>query len=81
MTATILTQIGQVLQRLMYRPLILKEVADEDGLDVQEQYMARVYKKWGSWFLPRELDDIGLEMTSQYDPYEEETQNEQSFPQ
>ena len=42
--------------------------------------MARVYERWGSCVFPRELEDIGLENTPQYDPYEDETQNKQSFP-
>ena len=43
--------------------------------------MARVNEKLGSWFLPRELENIGLENTPQFDPYEDKTQNEQLFPQ
>ena len=43
--------------------------------------MARVYERLGSQVLPRELEDIGLENTPQCDPYEDETQNEQIFPQ
>ena len=35
----------------------------------------------GSLVLPRELEDIGLENTPEYDPYEDETQNEHIFPQ
>ena len=35
--------------------------------------MARVYERLGSWVLPREFEDIGLETTPQNDPYEEET--------
>ena len=35
----------------------------------------------GSQVLPRDLEDIGLENTPQYDPYEDETQNDQTFPQ
>ena len=41
--------------------------------------MARIYKKFGSQVLPRELEDIGLESATEYDPYEDETQNEQTF--
>ena len=41
--------------------------------------MARVYEKLRSQVLPRELEDIGLESTPQYDPYENETQNKQTF--
>ena len=41
--------------------------------------MTRVYERWGSWVLPRELEDIGLEKIPEYDPYEDETQNEQTF--
>ena len=43
--------------------------------------MARVHKKLGFHILPRELEDIGLEKTLQYDPYEDETQNKWTFPQ
>ena len=43
--------------------------------------MARVCEKLGSWVLPSELEDIGLENTPQYDPCEDETQNEHMFPQ
>ena len=43
--------------------------------------MARVYERFGSQVLPRKLEDIGLENTLQYDPYEDETQNDQIFPQ
>ena len=35
----------------------------------------------GSCVLPRELEDLWLEYAPQYDPYEDETQNEESFPQ
>ena len=43
--------------------------------------MARVSERLGYWVLPRELEDIVLEYTTQYDPYEDEIQNEQTFPQ
>ena len=43
--------------------------------------MARVYKKFGSRVLPRELENIGLENIPQYDLYDDETQNKQMFPQ
>ena len=43
--------------------------------------MARVYERLGSWVLPRELEDIGLENIPLYDPYEDDTQNEQTFAQ
>ena len=43
--------------------------------------MARVYDRLGSWVIPRDLEDLGLENTPQYDLYEDETQNKQSFPQ
>ena len=57
------------------------QLLDRDGSDAQEQFMARVYDRLGSSVLPRELEDLGLENTPQYDPYEDETQNKQSFPQ
>ena len=43
--------------------------------------MASVYDRMGSQVIPRDLEDLGLENTPQYDPYEDETQNKQSFPQ
>ena len=44
--------------------------------------MARVYERLGSWVLPRELENIGLENTPQYNPYEDKTENnEQTFSQ
>ena len=43
--------------------------------------MARVYERLRSQVLPRELEDIGIEITPQSDPYEDETQKEQTFPQ
>ena len=43
--------------------------------------MVRVYEKLGFQVLPKELEDIGLEVTPQYDPYEDETRNKQKFSQ
>ena len=37
-------------------------------------------KDWGPRF-SREMEELGLENTPQYDPHENETQNEQVFPQ
>ena len=54
---------------------------DKDGSDAQKHFMARVYERLGSWVLPRELEDIVLENTPQYDPYEDESQNRQTVPQ
>ena len=71
MTTKILTENGLVLHRLTYRPLTPDELLDKNGSDAREQFMARVHERLGSWVLPRELDDIGLENTPQYDPYED----------
>ena len=43
--------------------------------------MARVYDSLASPVLSRELEDIGLENTQQYDLYDDEIQKKQSFPQ
>ena len=43
--------------------------------------MATAYDRLVTLILQWELEDLGLQDTSQYDPYEDETQNEQSFPQ
>ena len=80
MTAKTLTENGQVLHRSTYRSLT-PDLLDKDGSDIWEQVMARVCDILGSLVLPRELEDIGLESIPQYDPYEDETQNEQTFPQ
>ena len=79
MTTKILTESGQVFHRSTYRPLTPCKKLDKNGSDAQEQFMARVYEKLGSRVLPSELEDIGLEHTPQYDPYEDETQSEQTF--
>ena len=78
MIANILKENGPMLHRSTYRPLTPDELADKDGSDAWEQFIARVYEKLGSWVLPRELEDIGLENTSQYDPYEDEIQKQTS---
>ena len=79
MTTKILTENGQVLNRSMNWPLTPDELLDRDWSDAQEQFMARVYERLGSWVVPSELEDVGLGNTPQHDPYEDETQNEQSF--
>ena len=63
----------------MYKPLTPDELLDKDGSDVREQFMARVHEKLRSQVLLRELEDIWLEITMQYNPYEDETKNEQTF--
>ena len=77
--AKILTKNGQVLHRSTYQPLTQDELLDKDGLDAQEYLMSIVYDKLGSCVLPRESKDLGLEDTPQNDPYEDKTQNEQTF--
>ena len=62
-----------MLHRLTYRPMILDEIADKDKSDAQEQFTPSVHEKLGSWVLPKELEDIGLEKTPQYDLYDNET--------
>ena len=81
MTAKILTENRQVLHRSTHLPLIPDKLLDRDRSDAQEQFMARVHERLGSYILPRELEDLGLEDTPQYNPYEDETQNKQLFPQ
>ena len=74
MTTKILTQNGQVLQKSMYRSLSPHEITDKDGLYAQDQFVVRVYEKLGfGGHRAREYP--------QYDPQEDETQNEQIFPQ
>ena len=77
MTAKILMENGCMLHRSTYRPLTPDELLDKDGSDAQYLFMARVYERLGSHVLPRELKDLGLENTLQYNPYEDETQNQQ----
>ena len=65
----------------MYIPWTSDQLADKDWTDAQAQFMAGICLRLGSQVLPRELDDIELENTPQYDPYEDETQNKPTFPQ
>ena len=57
------------------------ELLDKDRSDTCEQCVAIVYERLGSHILPREFEDVGLEETPQYDPYEDETLNKHYFPQ
>ena len=68
-----------MLHRSIDRLLTPDEIADKDGSDAQEQFIARVYEKLGSWVLSRELEDIGLEIIPQYNRYEDEIQDGQTF--
>ena len=65
-----------MLHRSTYWLLTPDEVSDKDWSDAQEEFMARVYERFGS-----QVVLIGLENTLQYDLYEGETQNKQTFPQ
>ena len=65
----------------MYSSLTPDELMDKDGSDAREQFMASIYERLGSQVLPKELEDLGLENTPQYDLYEDKTQNKQAFPQ
>ena len=77
--AKILTEIGQVLYQSTYKSLTPDELLDKDGTEACKQFMASVYERLGSQVPPRDLEDIGLEDTLQYDPYEDAMQNKQSF--
>ena len=68
MTSNILPESRQVLHRSTYQPLTLDDLLDNRS-DAQDQLMARVYERLGSHVLPRELENIGLENTPQYNPY------------
>ena len=70
-----------MLHRSTYQPITPDELLDKDGLDTEEQFVARVHDRLGSHALPRKMEDLGLEDTPPYDLHEDETQNEQSFPQ
>ena len=78
-TTKIFSENGQVLHRSTYKPLTPDVLLDKDGPDAQEQFMARVYKRFWSQVLSRELENIGLESIPQNDPYEDEIQNDQTF--
>ena len=79
-TANILTENGQVLHRSTYQSLTPDELLDRDGSDTWDQFMARVHERLGSHVLPKDLEDVGLENTPQYDPFEDKTQKEHFFP-
>ena len=78
-TAKILTENGQVLHTSTYRPLTPDDLLQKDGTEAWEQFMARVYDRLWSQVLPRDLEDIGLEILQHYDPYEDETKNYHTF--
>ena len=59
MTAKILMQNEQVLHRSMYRLLALDEIADNDGPDAKEQFMAGVHEKLGSGSYPEIWRTLG----------------------
>ena len=63
MTTMILTENEQVLHRSTYQPLT-------------PEFMSKVYEKLGSHVLPRELEDLGLKDTPQYDPNNDVAWNE-----
>ena len=72
---------GQVLHRSTYQPLTPDELLDKDESDAQDQLIARVYEILGSQVCPRVLEDVEWDNTQLYDPYDDEKQNKQSFPQ
>ena len=57
MVAKILTENGQVIQRLTYRMLTPDELLDTDE---QAQSMIKVYERFGTQ-IPTELENMGLE--------------------
>ena len=77
----LLMENGQVLHRSTHWSLTPDELLNKDGSEAQEQFMARVYYRLNSQVISRELEDLRLENTPQYDPYENKMQNKQSFPQ
>ena len=79
MMAKVLTQNGQVLHKSTFIPFTSDDLVDKEGQDACYQFVIRVYNRLGSWVLPRDLEDKGLENTPQYDPYKDETQYKQTF--
>ena len=75
MISKIFTQDGQVLHGSIYRPFTPDEISDQKGSDAMNslwpKYMTSSFEN---------LEVIGLEDIPQYDLYESETQNEQTFP-
>ena len=60
-------------ERSTYRLLTPDELDDKDRSDTHGQFM-------GVPGSTKRVEDIGLENTPQYDPYEDETQNKQLEP-
>ena len=56
-------------------------LSDKDGQMPKNSYLPESMKGWGPEFYKRELEDIELDDTPQYDLYVDETQNEQMFSQ
>ena len=79
MTAKIPTQNGQMLYISTNSPLAPDKKSDQERSDANDQFMAMVHERLESQVLPTDLEDIGLEDTSQHDSYEDEKQNKQTF--
>ena len=60
-----------MLHRLIHISLSPDKLLDKNWSDAPEQLMATAYERFVSWVLPRELEDIGIESTPQYDLYED----------
>ena len=73
MMAKILTQNELVLYRSTYRAFTPEESADEEGQE-QKHFMKRLYNRLLFQVLPRDLEDVELKNSHQYDHHEDDTQ-------
>ena len=60
MMAEILTQNGQLFHTSTYRLLTPAVISDQEGSDINNQFMTRVNKRLGFQVFPRDLEDIRL---------------------
>ena len=80
MTAKIIKENGQVLHRSTYQALTLEEWEWEECKAEHSLFMVSLHQKLGLCPELRDLVELGVKDTLQYDPYEDELQNAKAFP-
>ena len=76
----IIKENGQILHRSTYWAPTQKEWEWEECKAECSSFMESLHWKLGPCDKLRELVDLGVEETPQYDPYEDELQNAETFP-
>ena len=76
----IINENGQVLHRSKYQALTQKEWEWEECKAKHSSFVESLYQRLGPHAEARDLVGMGVEVTLQYDPYEDESQNAKTFP-